>query len=96
MDNDQKEQLANLYSDKNVIVKNYSFNDNIPQELKKEKDEITDSQRKDFINLEFYVEVEDTQYGQMLSEFFDDLKEDFLVQAVFRKRQRDKLATLIS
>ena len=76
MDNDQKEQLANLYSDKNVIVKNYSFNDNIPQELKKEKDEITDSQKKDFINLEFYVEVEDTQYGQMLSEFFDDPKED--------------------
>ena len=91
MDNDQKEQLANLYSDKNVIVKKYSFNDNIPEELKKEKDEITDSQRKDFINLEFYVEVEDMQYGQMLSEFFDDLKEDFLVQAVFRKRQRDKL-----
>ena len=57
--------------------------------------DITKSQRKDFINLEFYIEVEDKQYGRMLSEFFENLTEGCLEQAVLCKREEDEDAKLI-
>ena len=57
--------------------------------------DISKSERKDFINFDVYIEVEDRQYRRMLAEFFDDLTEGFLEQAVLSKREEDKQARLI-
>ena len=74
LDYDQREQLANLNSDKeNIINKKLLSSDEIPEKVKKEIEEnlkyqkylndISNSQRKDFISIDFYIEVEDRQYG---------------------------------
>ena len=106
LDYDQREQLANLNSDKeNIINKKLLSSDEIPEKVKKEIEEnlkyqkylndISNSQRKDFISIDFYIEVEDRQYGRMLSEFFDNLTEGCLEQAVLSKRAEDEDARLI-
>ena len=64
LDYDQREQLANLNSDKeNIIKKKLLSSDEIPEKVKKEREEnlkyqkylndISNSQRKDFIVLIF-------------------------------------------
>ena len=106
MDYEQREQLANLNSDKeNIIIKKLSFSDEVPEEEKQEIEEnlkyqkylneISESERKDFINLDFYIKVEDRQYGRILAEFFHDLTEGCLEQAVLCKREEDEDARLI-
>ena len=57
--------------------------------------DISKSERKDFINFDVYLEVEDRQYGRMLAEFFDNLKEGRLEKAVLCKREEDEYARLI-
>lgn len=106
LDYDKREQLANLNSDEeNIIIKKLSSCDEIPEKVKKEIEEnlkyqkylndISNSERKDFISIDFYIEVEDRQYGRMLAEFFEDLTEGCLEQAVLCKREKDEDARLI-
>ena len=106
MNYDQREQLANLTSDKEEeIINKKIFSDEIFEEVKKEIEEnlrynkylndFSESQRKDFIDLDFYIEVEDRLYGRMLAEFFDGLTEGCLEQAVLCEREKDEDAKLI-
>ena len=57
--------------------------------------DISKSERKDFIDFDVCLEVEDRQYGRMLAEFFDNLTEGCLEQAVLCKRESDEDAKLI-
>ena len=97
LDYDQREQLSNLKFDEEKIINERLSSDKISEEVKEKVEEslnyikylndISKSQRKDFINLDVYnIEVEDRQYGRMLSEFFDNLTEGCLEQAVLCKR----------
>ena len=105
MDYDKREQLANLTFNKEQITNKILSCDEISEEVKKELEEklkydkylndISKSERKDFINLDFYTEVEDRQYGRMLSEFLDNLTEGCLEQAVLSKREEDEDAKFI-
>ena len=100
LDYNKREQLANLVFDEEKALNKNLSSDHIPEKLKKKLydyylNDITKSQRKDFINLEFYIEVEDKQYGRMLSEFFENLTEGCLEQAVLCKREEDEDAKLI-
>ena len=105
MNYDQREQLANLTFGKEEITNKILSSDEISKEVKDELEEkrkydkylndISKSERKDFIDLDFYMEVEDRQYGRMLAEFFDDLTEGCLEQAVLCKREEDEDAKLI-
>ena len=100
-----KRELANLTFNKEEITNKILSSDGISEEVKKELEEkskydkylndISKSERKDFIDLDFYMEVEDRQYGRMLAEFFDDLTEGCLEQAVLCKREEDEDAKLI-
>lgn len=105
LDYDQREQLANLKFDEEKIINERLSSDEISEEVKEEirenikyrkyLNDISKSERKDFINLDVYIEVEDRQYGRMLSEFFDNLTEGCLEQAVLCKREEDEDARLI-
>lgn len=105
LDYNQREQLANLKSDEEKFINKILSSDEIPEEVKKEVEEdlkynkylndISKSERKDFINFDLYIEVEDRQYGRMLAEFFDNLTEGCLEQAVLCKREEDEDARLI-
>ena len=109
LDYDKREQFAKLndLSNKDNEVRERSIDDlflnsdevteEIEQNIKYNKylNEISNSQRKDFINLDFFIEVEDRQYGRMLAEFFDHLTEGCLEQAVLCKREEAEDARLI-
>ena len=105
MDYEKREQFAKLndISNKNYVVKKIKIYDlflssnEVSENIKYQNylNDISKSQRKDFINLDFYIEVEDSQYGRMLAEFFDDLTEGCLEQAVLCKREEDEDAKLI-
>ena len=106
MDYEKREQFAYLNDlrneDDEVSIDDlFLSSDKISEEVKENikyqnyLNDISKSKRKDFINLDFYIEVEDRQYGRMLSEFFDDLTEGCLEQAVLRKREEDEDARLI-
>ena len=94
MNYNQREQLANLTSDKEEMMLS---SDEVSEERKYHNylNDISKSERKDFIDLDFYIEVEDRQYGRMLAEFFDSLTEGCLEQAVLCKREQDEVAKLI-
>ena len=105
LDYDQREQLANLKFEEKSINEMMLSSNEISEQKKEELEEnlkynkylneISKSERKDFINLDFYIEVEDRKYGRMLSEFFDNLTEGCLEQAVLCKREEDEDARLI-
>ena len=109
MNYNQRELLANLTSDKEeMMLSNDKVSDEIEEEMMLSSDELTEeikyqnylndiseSQRKDFIDLDFYIEVEDRQYGRMLAEFLDGLTEGCLEQAVLCKREQDEDAKRI-
>ena len=97
------EQLANLNSGKKNLyqisieeIKKKLYETSKEEiEYNKYLNDISKSERKDFINIDFYIEVEDRQYGRMLAEFFDNLTEGCLEQAVLCKREEDEDAKLI-
>ena len=102
LDFEKREQLANLKPDEEKSIKEILLSsDEVSEEKKQEikyqiyKTEISKSERKAFINIDFYIEVEDRQYGRMLAEFFDDLTEGCLEQAVLCKHEKDEDARLI-
>ena len=101
LDYDQREQLANLKFDEEKFINERLSSDEISEEVEeslnyiKYLNDISKSGRKDFINLDVYIEVEDRQYGRMLAEFFDSLTEGCLEQAVLCKREEDEDARLI-
>ena len=109
MDYEKREQFAKLNDlcNEDDEVKEVSIDDlflssdEVSEEVKENikyqnyLNDISKSERKDFINPDFYIEVEDRQYGRMLSEFFDDLTEGCLEQAVLCKREEDEDAKLI-
>ena len=109
MNYNQREQLANLTSDKEeMMLSSDEVSEEIEEEMMLSSDEVSEerkyhnylndiskSERKDFIDLDFYIEVEDRQYGRMLAEFFDSLTEGCLEQAVLCKREQDEVAKLI-
>ena len=73
LDYDQREQLANLKFDKEKFINKSLSSDEITEEVEenlkynKYLNDISKSQRKDFINFDVYIEVEDRQYGRMQS-----------------------------
>ena len=105
MDYEKREQFAKLNDlsnkDNEVIVQSSSdlilTSDEVLEDIKYSNylNNISQSQRKDFINLDFYIEVEDRQYARMLSEFFDNLTEGCLEQAVLCKREKEEVAKII-
>ena len=101
LDYDQREQLANLKFDEEKFINERLSSDEISEEVEeslnyiKYLNDIPKSERKDFINLDVYIKVEDRQYGRMLAEFFDNLTEGCLEQAVLYKREEDEDARLI-
>ena len=101
MDYDQREQFINLVNDeekiRNIMLSSDEVSEKVKETIKYNRflNEISNSQRKDFIDLDFYIEVEDRKYGRMLSEFFDNLTEGCLEQAVLCKREEDEDARLI-
>ena len=101
LDYDQREQLANLKFDEEKFINERLSSDEISEEVEeslnyiKYLNDISKSERKDFINLDVYIKVEDRQYGRMLAEFFDNLTEGCLEQAVLYKREEDEDARLI-
>ena len=101
LDYDQREQLPNLKFDEEKFINERLSRDEISEEVEeslnyiKYLNDISKSERKDFINLDVYIEVEDRQYGRMLAEFFDSLTEGCLEQAVLCKREEDEDARLI-
>ena len=105
LDYEKREQLVNLKPDEENYKNLLLSSDEISKEVKEKIEEdleyqkylndISKSERKDFINIDFYIEVEDRQYGQMLSEFFDDLTEGCLEQAGLCKCEEDEDARII-
>ena len=47
------------------------------------------------MEMKIYLEIEDVQYGRMLSELFDNITEGCLEQCVYLKREEDEMARLI-
>ena len=94
LDYKQREQFANLMFDEEKMISSDELSE---EDLKycKYLNDISQSERMDFINFDVYLEVEDCQYGRMLAEFFDNLKEGCLEQAVSCKREEDEDARLI-
>ena len=105
LDYDQREQLANLKFNEEKSIIDLVPEDEISEEVKEEVErnmkyirylkDISKSERKDFIDFDVCLEVEDRQYGRMLAEFFDNLTEGCLEQAVLCKRESDEDAKLI-
>lgn len=50
---------------------------------------------EEYIEFDFYLEIENVQYGRMLAELFENLTEGCLEQFVYRKREEDEVARLI-
>ena len=101
LDYDQREQLANLKFNEEKSIIDLVPEDEISKEVKRNikynryLNDISKSERKDFIDFDVCLEVEDRQYGRMLAEFFDNLTEGCLEQAVLCKRESDEDAKLI-
>ena len=47
------------------------------------------------MEMKIYLEIEDVQYGRMLSELFDNITEGCLERCVYLKREEDEMARLI-
>ena len=86
----QREQLSNLMLGKELTYEQREQISNFMRE-----NNITYEQREDYIDFDVYLEIENVQYGRMLTELFENLTEGCLEQIVYLKREEDESARLI-